>query len=90
MKLRHCATACLHQWVYDWRRCHAEHEVANACQGIDDFTFPALFARRAKAYLEKHPAAGLQGVAIDIEQHFQTVHGHLFLFAVRCRLKPIS
>ena len=28
---------------------------AISCPGIDDFTFPALFARRAKAYLEKYP-----------------------------------
>lgn len=28
--------------------------------GIDDFTFPCLFARRTKAYLEKYPHAGFQ------------------------------
>lgn len=30
---------------------------------IDDFTFPALFARRVKAYLEKYPHVSLQDVA---------------------------
>jgi len=28
--------------------------------GIDDFTFPCLFARRTKAYLERYPHAGFQ------------------------------
>lgn len=27
----------------------------DSCRGIDDFTSPALFARRAKAYLTKYP-----------------------------------
>ncbi|CAE7209411.1 unnamed protein product [Symbiodinium sp. CCMP2592] len=31
--------------------------------GIDDFTFPALFARRAKAYLEKYPEVKMADLA---------------------------
>ncbi|CAJ1411093.1 unnamed protein product [Effrenium voratum] len=31
--------------------------------GIDDFTFPALFARRAKAYLQKYPEVKLEDIA---------------------------
>ncbi|CAE7945070.1 unnamed protein product [Symbiodinium sp. KB8] len=31
--------------------------------GLDDFTFPALFARRAKAYLEKYPEVKMADLA---------------------------